>query len=48
MRYVALYNYRLPQSALQSKTPMQAMKQWCQTDPEPFNKRPYDRPGCDT
>lgn len=48
MRYVALYNHQLPQSALQSKTPMQAMKQWYQTHPELFNKRPYDRPGCDT
>ena len=48
MRYVALYNHQLPQSALHSKTPMQAMKQWHQTHPELFNKRPYDRPGCDT
>ena len=47
MRYVALYNHQLPQSALHSKTPMQAMKQWYQTHPELFNKRPYDRPGCD-
>ena len=47
MRYVALYNHQLPQSALQSKTPIQAMKQWHQTDPGLFNKRPYDRPGCD-
>ena len=46
MRYVALYNHQLPQSALHSKTPMQAMKQWHQTHPELFNKRPYDRPGC--
>ncbi len=48
MRYVALYNHQLPPSALQSKTPMQAMKQWHQTYPDLFNKRPYDRPGCDT
>ena len=46
MRYVTLYNHQLPQSALHSKTPMQAMKQWHQTHPELFNKRPYDRPGC--
>ena len=26
LRYVALYNHQLPQSALVSKTPMQAMK----------------------
>ncbi len=27
---------------------MQAMKQWYQSHPHLFNKRPYDRPGCDT
>lgn len=43
-RYVALYNHQLPHSALGSKTPMQAMKQWW---PDLFHKRPYDRPGCD-
>ena len=47
MRYVALYNHQLPQSALKSKTPMQTMKHWYQAQPELFNKRPYDRPGCD-
>ncbi len=31
MRYVALYNHQLPQSALKSKAPMQAMKQWYQS-----------------
>ena len=48
LRYVALYNYQLPQSALMSKTPMQAMKDWYQEHPHLFHKRPYDRPGCDT
>lgn len=47
LRYVALYNHQLPQSALKSKTPMQAMKEWHQTHPHLFHKRPYDRPGCD-
>ncbi|HRN08157.1 MAG TPA: integrase core domain-containing protein, partial [Ottowia sp.] len=47
LRYVALYNHQLPQSALKSSTPMQAMKQWYQSHPHLFNKRPYDRPGCD-
>ena len=28
LRYVALYNHQLPQSALKSKTPMQTMKDW--------------------
>jgi hypothetical protein len=35
----ALYNHQLPQSALKSNTPMQAMKEWYQT-PHPFHKRP--------
>ena len=47
LRYVALYNHQLPQSALKSKTPMQTMKDWHQSHPQLFNKRPYDRPGCD-
>jgi len=48
LRYVALYNHQLPQSALGSKTPMQAMKAWYQEHPDLFHKRPYDRPGCDS
>ena len=46
LRYVALYNHQLPQSALKSKTPMQAMKEWYKEHPHLFHKRPYDRPGC--
>ena len=48
LRYVALYNHQLPQSALKSKTPIQAMKEWYDSSPNLFAKRPYDRPGCDT
>ncbi len=48
LRYVALYNHQLPQSALKSNTPMQTMKEWYQTHPHLFHKRPYDRPGFDT
>lgn len=48
LRYVALYNHQLPQSALKSKTPIQSMKDWHNSNPELFNKRPYDRAGCDT
>ena len=48
LRYVALYNHQLPQSALGSKTPMQAMKGWYQEHPHLFHKRPYDRPECDS
>ena len=47
LRYVALYNHRLPQSALKSKTPIHTMKDWHATHPHLFIKRPYDRPGCD-
>ena len=48
MRYVALYNHQLPQSALKSKTSTQAMKDWYASQPDLFHKRPYDRAGCDT
>ena len=46
-RYVWLYNQKLPQSALGSKTPLQAMKDWHKLKPELFRKRPYYLPGCD-
>ena len=42
-----LYNQQLPQSALGSKTPLQAMKDWHKLKPELFKKQPYYRPGCD-
>ncbi len=48
LRYVELYNHQLPQSALQSRTPVQAMKQWYESHPELFDKRPYNRPGRDS
>ena len=47
-RYVWLYNQKLPQSALSSKTPLQAMKDWHKLKPELFKKQPYYHPGCDT
>ena len=47
-RYVWLYNQELPQSALSSKTPLQAMKDWHKLKPEFFKKQPYYRPGFDT
>ncbi|MFT5341951.1 MAG: transposase InsO family protein [Paracoccaceae bacterium] len=46
-RYVRLYNPQLPQSALDSKTPLQAMKDWHKPKSELFKKQPYYRPGCD-
>jgi transposase InsO family protein len=47
-RYVWLYNQQLPQSALGSKSPLQAMKDWHKLKQELFKKQPYYRPGCDT
>ena len=46
-RYVVLYNQQLPQSALGSKTPLQAMKDWHKLKPDLFRKQPYHLPGCD-
>jgi hypothetical protein len=47
-RYVLLYNQQLPQSALGSKTPLQAMKDWHKLKPQLFRKQPYHLPGCDS
>jgi transposase InsO family protein len=47
-RYVWLYNQQLPQSALASRTPLQAMKDWHKLKPQLFKKQPYYLPGCDT
>ena len=47
-RYVWLYNQQPPQSALGSKTPLQAMKDWHKLKPELFKKQPNYLPGCDT
>ena len=48
MRYVHLYNTQLPQSALGSRTPMQAMKDWHKTHPHLFVKSPRNHAGRDT
>jgi len=40
-RYVWLYNQQLPQSALGSKAPLQAMKEWNKLRQGPFRKQPY-------
>ena len=47
-RYVWLYNQQLPQSALGSKAPLQAMKDWHKLKSDLFKKQPYYLPGCDT
>jgi len=46
--YVWLYNQQLLQSALGSKTPLQAMKDWHNLKPDLFKKQPYFLPGCDS
>jgi hypothetical protein len=47
-RSVRLTNQQLPQLALGSKSPLQAMKDWHKLKPPRFRKQPYDLPGCDT
>ena len=39
-RYVLLYNQQLPQSVLQSRTPLQTMKDWHKLKPELFKTPP--------
>jgi hypothetical protein len=45
---IELYNQQLPQSALGSKSPLQAMKDWHKLKPKLFRKQPYYLPGCDS
>ena len=45
MRYVHLYNTHLPQSALRSRKPMQAMKDWYKSQPHLFIKTPNQSHG---
>ena len=47
-RYALLYNQQLPQSTLGSKTPLDAMKQWYESHPHLFVKRPCNLAGGDT
>ena len=47
MRYVHLYNTQLPQSALGSRTPMKAMKDWHKSHPHIFIKSPRNHAGRD-
>ena len=48
MRDVHLYNTQLPQSALRSRTPMQAMKDWQKSHPHLFVKSPRNHTGCNS
>ncbi|RAK09481.1 hypothetical protein ATI53_106718, partial [Salipiger aestuarii] len=48
LRYALASYQQLPQSALSSKTPLQAMKDRHELKPELINKQPYCLPGCDS
>jgi transposase InsO family protein len=45
-RYFWLYIQQLPQPALGSKSPLQAMQDWYKIKPELFKKQPYNLSGC--
>ncbi|MGV7206216.1 integrase core domain-containing protein, partial [Oxalobacteraceae bacterium A2-2] len=46
--YLQLYNHHIPQRAIGSKTPIQALKLWQQQKPDLFVKRVYEQTGLDT
>jgi transposase InsO family protein len=45
--YLKLYNHHIPQRAIGSKTPIQALKEWQGQKPELFAKRVYEQAGLD-
>jgi transposase InsO family protein len=48
LRLLLLYNEHLPQSAMNSKNPMDAMNMWRTSHPQLFFRPPgSNRPGCD-
>lgn len=46
--YLATYNHRIPQRALNHLSPVQALKQWQAKRPELFSKRVYELSGLDS
>jgi transposase InsO family protein len=48
LNYLKLYNHHIPQRAIGTKTPVQALKEWQQKKPELFVKRVYDQTGLDS
>ena len=46
--YLKLYNPHMPQRAIGSKTPIQALKKWQKQSPDLFVKRVYEQTGLDT
>lgn len=47
LNYLKLYNHHIPQRAIGTKTPIQALKEWHQQKPDLFVKRVYDQTGLD-
>ena len=47
MQYCKVYNYAIPQRALNHKTPIESLKQWQQNRPALFTKRVYNLTGLD-
>jgi transposase InsO family protein len=47
LNYVAIYNHRIPQRALQHQTPIQTLKKWEMKQPELFVNHAYDQAGLD-
>lgn len=45
--YLKLYNHHIPQRAIGSTTPIQALKDWQKRKPDLFVKRVYDQTGLD-
>jgi transposase InsO family protein len=48
LNYLKLYNHHIPQRAIGSKTPIQALKEWQQKKPDLFVKRVYDQTRLDS
>jgi transposase InsO family protein len=46
--YLKLYNHHIPQRAIGSKTPVQALKEWQRRKPDVFVKRVYHQTGLDS
>ena len=47
MNYLKLYNHHIPQRALDAKTPVLALKEWQQKQPDLFVKRVFEQAGLD-
>ncbi|PQJ96454.1 hypothetical protein CXB77_06255 [Chromatium okenii] len=45
--YVRMYNHQIPQKALGHVSPVQALKNWQQKEPERFKKQVYNLSGLD-